>query len=147
MRVQRAREQKKGLHRAFLGSDGWRRTEVVLHASAQLVTSQRWLRWLRMCPTWIAKATRECDTVGSTNNNLYWESETQGEERQKVTRNYKNGIFRGERAGVLLQRIIVVEVHVQYKKQNIIIVVRNQGWFPSSAYMRVCDFVWDFKNW
>jgi len=58
---------------------------------------------------------------------IYTESETQGEGCQKVTRNYKNGIFRGKRAGVLPQRIIVVEVHAQYRKQIIIIVVQNQG--------------------
>ncbi len=140
--------RKSGLHRAILGSDGWKRTEAVVHASTQLVTLQRWLQQLGMCLTWITKATHKCGIVGSANNNLYWESETQGEEHQKVTRNYKNGIFRGERAGVLPRRVIV-EVHAQYKKQIIIIVVQNQGWFPSSAYTRVpvCDFVCDFRNW
>src|SRR6266702_2636822 len=49
---------------------------------------------------------------------IYTESETQGEEHQKVTRNYKNGIFRGKRAGVLPRRIIVVEVHAQYKNKS-----------------------------
>ncbi len=91
-----------------------------------------------MCHTWTTKATCECGTVGSTNDNLYWESETQGEEHQKVTRNYKNGIFRGERTGVLLWRIVVVEVHAQYRKQIIIIVVQNQGWFPSSVFAGHC---------